>query len=193
VTDKTPKLTPKQEKFCQEYAIDLNATQAAIRAGYSAKTAGRIGGENVQKPEIHARLAELRADQSIRTQITADEILQQYADIARFRIEDLMTFDGKNAKYKPMTDWSKSAKVAVNSVKQKTTTRTDKDGAVTEYSEIEFKTDDRQKALDSLGKHLGLFTDFNMAIAALKTYGIELKQNTDGTYSIANGSIATTN
>ena len=46
------KLTEKQKRFCDEYLIDLNATQAAIRAGYSAKTAGRIGGENLKKLEI---------------------------------------------------------------------------------------------------------------------------------------------
>jgi len=50
------KLTAKQEKFCHEYLIDLNATQSAIRAGYSEDTAHSIGWENLRKPEIKARL-----------------------------------------------------------------------------------------------------------------------------------------
>ena len=49
-----PKLTAKQERFCEEYLIDLNATQAAIRAGYSVESAGSIGSENLTKPEIRA-------------------------------------------------------------------------------------------------------------------------------------------
>jgi phage terminase small subunit len=179
-----PKLTPKMEKFCHEYLIDLNATQAAIRAGYSVKTAFTIGVENLKKPLIQARVAELQLDRQERTQITADEVLRQYADIIRFRIEDIMDYDGKTSKYKPMSEWGRSAKVAVNSIKQKTTTRTDREGNTHEYNEIEFKVDDRQKALDSLGKHLGMFDNFNLAVATLKTYGIEINQADDGKWVI---------
>ena len=54
-------LTGKQEMFCREYLIDLNATQAAIRAGYSAKTVNRTASENMSKPDIQSRIAELKA------------------------------------------------------------------------------------------------------------------------------------
>ena len=53
-------LTDKQEMFCREYLIDLNATQAAIRAGYSAKTANRIAAQNLSKLDIQNRIAELK-------------------------------------------------------------------------------------------------------------------------------------
>ena len=56
-------LTPKQAAFVAEYLVDLNATQAAIRAGYSAKTAGSVGAENLSKPEIAAAIAEAQSDQ----------------------------------------------------------------------------------------------------------------------------------
>ena len=59
-----PKLTAKQERFCEEYLIDLNATQAAIRAGYSVESAGSIGSENLTKPEIRARIDTAMADRS---------------------------------------------------------------------------------------------------------------------------------
>lgn len=57
-------LTDKQEMFCREYLIDLNATQAAIRAGYSAKIANRTASENLSKPDIKSRIAELKAQRN---------------------------------------------------------------------------------------------------------------------------------
>lgn len=56
--------TDKQEMFCREYLIDLNATQAAIRAGYSAKTANRTASENLSKPDIQLRISELKAQRN---------------------------------------------------------------------------------------------------------------------------------
>lgn len=69
------KLTAKQEAFCQEYLIDLNATQAAIRAGYSEKTAKDMGCQNLAKPNISEYIAELKAERSERTLINADWVL----------------------------------------------------------------------------------------------------------------------
>lgn len=68
-------LTPKQEKFCQEYLIDLNATQAEIRAGYSQKTAGSIGQENLTKPEIQSRVTELRLEAQEASGISKEYVL----------------------------------------------------------------------------------------------------------------------
>lgn len=78
------KLTPKQERFCQEYIIDLNATQAAIRAGYSQKTAGSVGAENLTKPEIQSELARLMSARNQRTEITADWVLKEAAESYKF-------------------------------------------------------------------------------------------------------------
>lgn len=69
-------MTPKQERFVEEYLIDLNATQAAIRAGYSSATAYSIGEENLRKPEIASALERAMAERSERTAITADYVLQ---------------------------------------------------------------------------------------------------------------------
>lgn len=65
-------LSPKQQRFVDEYLVDLNATQAAIRAGYSRDTAGSIGHENLKKPEIQAAISIARKAQQDRTGITAD-------------------------------------------------------------------------------------------------------------------------
>jgi phage terminase small subunit len=76
------KLTPKQEMFVKEYLVDLNATQAALRAGYSEKTANRIGAENLSKPVIQSRIQELMNKRAEKTEITADAVLQRWWDIA---------------------------------------------------------------------------------------------------------------
>lgn len=75
-------LTAKQERFVEEYLVDLNATQAAIRAGYSAKTAGAIGEENLKKPEIAAAIAARRAKLSEETGITTKKWLERVWAIA---------------------------------------------------------------------------------------------------------------
>ena len=68
----TPSLTPKQQLFVIEYLVDLNATRAALRAGYSAKTAGKSGPENMTKPVIKAAIEAAMAERAKRVNVTAD-------------------------------------------------------------------------------------------------------------------------
>lgn len=75
-------LTAKRQRFVDEFQVDLNATQAAIRAGYSPDTAGQIGHELLKKPEIQLALSEARKAQQERTGITADRVLREIALIA---------------------------------------------------------------------------------------------------------------
>ena len=75
-------LEPKQEMFCEEYLVDLNATQAAIRAGYSEKTAASIGHENLTKPGIVKRIRQLQKLKIMRTRIRADRIIEELEKIA---------------------------------------------------------------------------------------------------------------
>ena len=69
-------LTPKQQRFVEEYLIDLNATQSAIRAGYSEKTAYSVGHENLKKPEIQKAIVEAQESLSSKTQLTVDMVVQ---------------------------------------------------------------------------------------------------------------------
>jgi len=73
-------LTDKQQRFVAEYLIDLNATQAAIRAGYSEKTAGSVGGENLKKPEIAKAIQAAMNHRTERTQVDADYVLRTIVD-----------------------------------------------------------------------------------------------------------------
>ena len=77
-------LTAKQAAFVKEYLVDLNATQAAIRAGYSERSAYSIGQENLCKPEIQAAIQEEVKKRSERTEITADMVLREFAKLAFF-------------------------------------------------------------------------------------------------------------
>lgn len=76
------KLTPKQEMFCKEYLIDLNATQAAIRAGYSLKTAKTIAGQNLSKLIISERIQELMKEREKRTLVDGDWVLMKLKEVA---------------------------------------------------------------------------------------------------------------
>jgi phage terminase small subunit len=76
-------LTPKQKQFCEEYLIDLNATQAAIRAGYSVKTANRIASENLSKPDIQDYICELKKKRQERTEYTQDDVIKDLLEIKK--------------------------------------------------------------------------------------------------------------
>lgn len=83
-------LNPRQQRFVEEYLIDLNATQAAIRAGYSEDTARAIGCENLTKPDIASAVEAAMAERSKRVQVTADEVLRELVDVAFSDVNDLV-------------------------------------------------------------------------------------------------------
>jgi phage terminase small subunit len=95
-------MTPKQEAFVREYLIDLNATQAAIRAGYSAKTANRIGPELLVKTCVAEAIAAAMQARSQRTEITADYVLNRLVEIDQMDVLDIM---GENMALKPLSEW----------------------------------------------------------------------------------------
>lgn len=140
-------MTKKQKRFVEEYLIDLNATQAAIRAGYSPDTAKSIGSENLTKPDIQARIAKAMAERSKRTGVNADRVVAELAKIAFVNAEDVI--DAETATVKPNAAREDTA--AIQSVKVKTF---GEDGL-----EREIKMADKIKALELLGKHLGMFKD----------------------------------
>lgn len=151
-------MTPKQARFVEEYLIDLNATQAAIRAGYSAKRADAIGHENLRKPEIATAIEEARKRLSERTGVTTERVVKELARIAFADVRDLFTWDKDHACYVPSRDLSDDEAAAVSSVKAKTRHFTTDAGTET-TTELELKTYDKLGALDKLGKHLGMFVE----------------------------------
>ena len=87
------KLTDKQEVFCREYIIDFNATQAAIRAGYSEKTARSLGAENLTKPDVSHRIAALMQERSNSTKIDAEWVLKSAKRVYDRCMQDIPVLD----------------------------------------------------------------------------------------------------
>ena len=142
-------LTAKQELFCAEYLVDLNATQAAIRAGYSEASASAIGAENLRKPLIAERVAKMFAKRSERTTITADKVLREMAIVAFSDHSEYKITDGGSAEMKG--DAPPEAIRAVASVRVKV-----RSGPGGDERETELKLWDKPTALRSLMKHLGV-------------------------------------
>lgn len=88
-----PKLTPKQKKFCEWYIKTGNASEAAKKAGYSKKTAARMGSENLQKPVISAYISERIGNQDKELVADADEVLRFYSSVMRGEVKDQFGLD----------------------------------------------------------------------------------------------------
>lgn len=148
------KLTPKQQVFVEEYLIDLNATQAAIRAGYSVKNADKIGPALIGKSRIKAAIDKAMAERSRRTGINQDRVLRELAKVAFVNAADVINMDEATLR----GDASREDTAAIASVKVKTIPT--EAGNITER---EVKICDKLKALELIGKHLAMFTDkFNV-------------------------------
>lgn len=144
-------LTPKQQRFVEEYLIDLNATQAAIRAGYSEKTAKSIGQENLTKPDIQKAIEEAQNKRTEQTQIDAAYVLRRLVEIDQMDVLDIMD---DQMKIRPVNEWPKVWRQYV--VNLENLELSDGEGC---FKKI--KWPDKVKNLELLGKHVsvGAFKD----------------------------------
>ncbi|MCT9255024.1 terminase small subunit [Acinetobacter baumannii] len=144
-------LTPKQQRFVEEYLIDLNATQAAIRAGYSEKSAQEIGAENLSKPMVAKAIQEALQERKERVQIDADYVLKRLVEIDQMDVLDIMD---DQMKILPLRDWPKIWRQYISNIEN--LELTDADGV---FKKI--KWPDKVKNLELLGKHIsvGAFKD----------------------------------
>lgn len=149
-------LTPKQQRFVDEYLVDLNATQAAIRAGYSEHSASAIASENLGKPEIQTAIDIRRQDLMRRTEITQDRVLRELAALAFSNVQNF-TVDGEGylrlAEGAPEGAWA-----SLSSVKYRTTVTTVGEAKKVER-DVEFRMWDKPGPLKLAGQHVGLFRD----------------------------------
>lgn len=158
-------LTPKQQRFVDEYLIDLNATQAAIRAGYSAKTAGQIGDENLKKPQIAAALSERMKARERRTEITQDMVLRELAKIGFSDIRKVVRWGETMVRMVDSDDEGPDDMVPYHGLALIDSTEVDDDtaAAIAEVSQgrdgLKVKLHDKKGALVDIGRHLGMFKD----------------------------------
>lgn len=140
-------LTEKQKRFCDEYLIDLNATQAAIRAGYSEETARAIGSQNLTKVNIAEYIEKQLKKREQRTELTQDFVIRELLNIAGASGTDFAWVDDIGlARIIPTSQVDESKRSAIASIKA---------GA----NGTEVKTYDKIRALELLGKHLGMFSE----------------------------------
>jgi phage terminase small subunit len=151
-------LTPKQERFVAEYLIDLNATQAAIRAGYSEKTAAAIGSENLTKPEIAAAIADGRAKLASKAEVTAERVISELAKLGFANMADYMRAATNGDPYFDFAGLTRDQAAAL----QEVTVEDFVDGRgddARDVKRVRFKLADKRAALVDLGRHLGIFKD----------------------------------
>ena len=143
------KLTEKQQRFVDEYMIDLNAAQAAIRAGYSVKTANEQGSQNLAKLSIQQAIAEQMAERSKRTGINQDRVVLELAKIALVKMTDIVDSQGRIKSDASPDDLACIASVKYNESESDTGSSVER----------EVKIASKLKALELLGKHLGMWND----------------------------------
>lgn len=143
------KLTEKQQRFVDEYLIDLNATQAAIRTGYSAKTADVQGSRLLANVKVQQAISVAMAERSKRTGVNQDRVVLELAKVAFVKMTDIVDDHGRIR-----SDASDDDLSCIESVKYKSSD-TDTGSSV----EREVKISPKLKALELLGKHLGMWND----------------------------------
>lgn len=173
------KLTPKQTRFVQEYLIDLNATQAAVRAGYSVNTADVQGSRLLGNVNVATAIAEGQKKLEEKTGITAERVLEELAIIGFSDIKNYLVVDpdtgAVRAKGFDEADMPDNASRAIQSVtedrviKEVKGTKDKADTEIVLSDKMTFKMHDKLKALELIGKHLGMFKEQVEHSGAIKT------------------------
>ncbi|ECG1895489.1 terminase small subunit [Salmonella enterica subsp. enterica] len=145
-------LTDKQEAFCREYLVDLNATQAAIRAGYSEKTANRIAAQLLSKLDIQQRVSALKDGRNQRTEINADYVLRRLAEIDQMDVLDILNGDGG---LRPISEWPPVWRTSISAMDIESKI-VNFDETTTEFILKKIKWPDKVKNLSLLGKHVNV-------------------------------------
>lgn len=150
-----PALNAKQKLFISEYLKDRNATQAAIRAGYSKKTAKYIGWEALRKPHVAAAIEAAEKKLAERNDVTQDRIIAEFARIGFANMQDYMTIDNDG---QPSLDWSALTREQAAAL-QEVTVDTIQHVKGPDVQRVKFKLADKLNALAKLGVHLGMFKE----------------------------------
>jgi len=148
-------VTPKEQNFAHEYLVDLNASKAAIRAGYSQKTAYAIANKLLRKAEVAAYIQEAMDKRAKRVDINKDDVLKE---ISKLAFSDIRKIFDENGNLLPPHMLPDEVAATISSIDVVTTRIPGKDAVEVEYtSKIRFW--DKRASLELLGKHLKLFTD----------------------------------
>lgn len=148
--NKPQRLTPKQSLFIQEYLVDLNATKAAIRSGYSKKTAAQMGAENLTKPVITQAIMSAMNNRTETVETSAKYVLDRLYQEVEADLADLYDIDGSLKHVREWPEiWRKGLVFGVDVIEMG-------DGAAGKVTKL--KISDRVKRLELIGKHHAMFT-----------------------------------
>lgn len=158
-------LTPKEEDFVYEYLVDMNATQAAIRANYSKKSARQLASRLLSKVHIQDAIAKLRKKRAQRYEISAENVLAEYAKIGFSNMDDYVDTETNDLPVIDMAGLTRDQLAAVSEITVDTRYEYEGRGADREcvgtIDRVKFKLYDKTKGLDALAKNLGLFEKDN--------------------------------
>lgn len=163
-------LTCKQRLFVAEYLIDLNATKAAERAGYSRATARQQGARMLSNAVISAEIAEQQATRFRRLEISADAVLQELAKIAFANMLDYIRITPTGEARVDLSKLTREQAAAIGEITVEEFMERTGEGedGLEKVKRVKFKLSDKRAALVDLGKHLKLFTERVQAEAVLK-------------------------
>ncbi len=159
----SPKLTPMQQRFVEEYPVDLNATHAARRAGYSKKSASRLGCRLLDNADVAEAIRKALRERSKRTEITADKVVQQLGKVAFVNMKDVVKYGPEGVTILKSEDVDGTVLASVSETKEG----------------IRVTLSDRMKALELLGRHLGMFTD-KLEVGGTLTFEQQLRRLVHG-------------
>lgn len=157
-------LTPKIKRFCEEYIKDLNGTQAAIRAGYSSKTANEQAARLLAKVNVQNYIAELKQSLSNKNEGLAQQVIDELKKLGFANIQDYINPENE---IKDLTKIDRDKAAAVESIKKTVTEFSGGSESSGKKTSIQFKLYDKISALEKLGRHLGLFELDNQQKAAV--------------------------
>ena len=174
-------LTPREEIFCNAIATGEFKGRAAELAGYAASGAGKVANDLLKKEKVQNRIRYLQERAVEMAKVSASDTLIQIARIAFFDAKEILDL----TKDPEGHEWSANARAAIAGIKVTRTYAGDEDYGMLVNVTHHVTIRDTLKALKMLGDHTGAFTDLNMALGALRTYGIELAK-IDGKWTVVN-------
>jgi len=158
------KITRKQAEFCNQYMIDLNGTQAAIRAGYSVRTANEQAARLLAKVSVKTYLSTLQAKSREQSDISKQEVLDELAAILRSKITDYLSFNGKKIKFKSFKELSEPQIKAIESISKD------------RFGQIELKLHGKSWSIERICKILGFdgTTDLKISLEKMDESALDL-------------------
>lgn len=164
-------LTEKQKRFCKEYVIDLNATQAAIRAGYSKKTANVQGAQNLSKLNIQAVIQELQSKKAAKLDISQERVLTELCKIA---FGDVRNYFDENGRIINISELGNDVTASIKSVTVQIDKTELRGESFVETTVKKLESYDKLRALETINKMLGYFAPVKQD---LTTNGKEIKSS----------------